>query len=87
VPARPAEARPGDWSVQVGAFREREQAENVRRPLAASGFDAYTTAVPADDGQIRYKVRVGSFRTREDAARMAGRLRQERSLSAFVTPR
>jgi cell division protein FtsN len=86
-PAQPAESRPGDWAVQVGAFRERGQAESVRRSLAASGIDAYLTAVPADDGQMRYKVRVGSFTTREDAARMAQRLRQDRSPSAFVTAR
>jgi cell division protein FtsN len=86
-PARPAQSRPGDWAVQVGAFRDREQAESVRKPLAASGLDAYLIAVPAEDGQLRYKVRVGSFRTRDDATRMAQRLRQERSLSAFVTAR
>jgi cell division protein FtsN len=73
--------------VQVGAFRDRDQAETVRKPLAAAGLDTYVTAVPADGGQMRYKVRVGSFKTREDATRMADRLRQERSLSAFVTGR
>ena len=73
--------------MQVGVFKDRGQAESVRRPLAASGFDAYLTAVPAADGQTHYKVRMGSFKTREEAARMAERVRQERSLTAFVTPK
>jgi DedD protein len=83
----PGEARTGDWAVQVGVFKDRGQAESVRRPLAASGFDAYLTAVPAADGQTHYKVRMGSFKTREEAGRMAERVRQERSLTAFVTPK
>jgi cell division protein FtsN len=87
MPRRPAAAGPGDWSVQVGAFRDRGQAESVRKPLAASGLDAYLIAVPADGGRVHYKVRVGAFSTRQDAARMAERLRQERSIAAFVTAR
>jgi cell division protein FtsN len=80
-------ARTGDWTVQVGVFKDRDQAESVRRPLAASGFDAYLAAVPTADGQTHYKVRMGSFKTREEAGQMAERVRQERSLTAFVTPK
>jgi cell division protein FtsN len=71
----------------VGAFKEPSQAESVRKPLAAAGLAAYLVAVPADDGQVRYKVRVGAFKTREEALRMAERMRQERSLATFVTQR
>jgi cell division protein FtsN len=86
--SRPAAAaRAGDWAVQVGAFRDRSQAETVTKQMAAAGFDAYLTAVDAGPGDVRYKVRLGSFRSREDAGRMAARVRSERSLAAFVTPR
>jgi len=84
---RAPEPRPGDWTVQVGAFKDRNQAESVRKPLAAGGFDPYVIAAPGEDGQLRYKVRVGGYKTREDAARMAERMRRERSLTAFVTQR
>src|SRR5262245_46823536 len=86
-PPRTPDARTGDWAVQVGVFKDRSLAENVRRPLAASGLDAYLVAVPDANGQTQYKVRMGSFKTREEAARMAERVRQERSLTAFVTPK
>jgi cell division protein FtsN len=85
--ARAPEPRAGDWTVQVGAFKDRNQAESVRKPLAAGGFDPYVIAAPGEDGQLRYKVRVGGYKTREDAARMAERVRRERSLTAFVTQR
>lgn len=84
-PRLPEPARAGDWTVQVGVFKDRGQAESVRRPLAAAGYDTYLTAVPAPDGQMRYKVRTGSFKTREDAARTAQRVRQEQALTPFVT--
>jgi len=38
-----------------------------------------------EDGEVRYRVRVGTFRTREEAARMAERVRSDRSLPTFVT--
>jgi cell division protein FtsN len=81
------EGRRGDWAVQAGVFKDRGQADGVRKQLADSGFDAYLLAVPAEGGEVRYKVRVGSFKTRDEATRMAGRVRQERSLTAFVTSR
>jgi DedD protein len=86
-PPRAPDARTGDWAVQVGVFKDRSLAENVRRPLAASGLDAYLVAVPDASGQTQYKVRMGTFKTREEAARMAERVRQERSLTAFATPK
>jgi cell division protein FtsN len=86
-PPRAPDARTGDWAVQVGVFKDRSLAENVRQPLAASGLDAYLVAVPDANGQTQYKVRMGTFKTREEAARMAERVRQERSLTAFVTPK
>jgi DedD protein len=80
-----APAGTGDWAVQVGAFRDRTQAEAVRKQMASAGFDVYLTAVEAGPGEVRYKVRLGSFRSREDAGRVADRVRSERSLAAFVT--
>ena len=86
--SRPVAAtRAGDWAVQVGAFRDRSQAETVRKQMAAAGFDTYLTAVEAGPGEARYKVRLGSFRSREDAGRVAARVRSEQSLAAFVTPK
>jgi cell division protein FtsN len=87
APRPVAAARTGDWAVQVGAFRDRSQAETVRKQMAAAGFDPYVTAVEAAPGEVRYKVRLGSFRSREDAGRMAARVRGEQSLAAFVTPK
>jgi DedD protein len=83
--ANPAAASP--WTVQVGAFKNRRQAEDTRQQLAAAGLEAYVASVPAQDGQARFRVRVGTYRSREEAAAVAERIRAQRSVSAFATPK
>jgi cell division protein FtsN len=73
------------WTVQVGAYRAREVAEELQRSLRAAGHDAYVTTVTFDDGRVHYRVRVGNFADRRDAALAAERLRSERPLVPFVT--
>jgi cell division protein FtsN len=73
--------------VQVGAFKSRHQADETRQQLAGAGLDAYVASVSAQDGQPRFRVRVGTYRTREEAAAAAQRLRAQKSLTAFATPR
>ena len=74
------------WTVQVAAFKARDQADRLQKQMAASGFDAYVTE-KGGEGQAQFRVRVGSFKTREDAIRTAERIKAERSLAGFVTPR
>ena len=83
--ASPAAGPP--WTVQVGAFKNRRQAEDTRQQLAAAGLDAYVASVAAQDGQPRFRVRVGTYRSREEAAAAAERIRVQRSLTAFATPK
>lgn len=81
LPGRPL------WTVQVGAYRARDMAEELQRSLRAGGYDAYLTTVVYDDGRVHYRVRVGSFADRSQAERAAERLKTERSLVPFVTPK
>jgi cell division protein FtsN len=83
----PPVSGPSPWTVQVGAFKNRRQAEDTRQHLAATGLEAYVASVAAQDGQPRFRVRVGTYRSREEAAVVAERLRAQRSLTAFVTPK
>ncbi|MGH7366060.1 MAG: SPOR domain-containing protein [Candidatus Rokuibacteriota bacterium] len=75
------------WTIQVGAYRNRRQADDSRQHLVAAGLDAYVVTQAAREGQARYRVRVGTYRTREEAAAAAERLRAQRSLATFVTPK
>jgi cell division septation protein DedD len=86
--AQPAQAEiPGLWSVQVAAFKTQAQADGLQKQLKQAGLDAYVTSAVASEGQTNYRVRVGTFKSKAEAQRMAERVRGERSLAAFVTPR
>jgi cell division protein FtsN len=82
----PSESVEGRFTVQVGAFKARSQADALRARLAAGGQQAYVSEVEAD-GAMQYRVRVGSFATREAAREAASRLASERQLSTYVTAR
>jgi cell division protein FtsN len=75
------------YTIQVGAYKNRRQADDSRQQLASTGLDAYVVTLAAQDGVARYRVRVGTYRTREEAATAAEGLRAQRSLTTFVTPK
>ncbi len=86
--AQPAQAESvGLWSVQVAAFKTQAQADGLQKQLKQAGLDAYVTSAVASEGQTNYRVRVGTFKSKAEAQRMAERVREERSLAAFVAPR
>jgi cell division protein FtsN len=86
IPASLAPALEPRFTVQVGAFKVRTQADALRARLAESGQDAYV-----DEGEVggvpQYRVRVGTFITREAARDAAARLTAERHLATYVTTR
>jgi len=74
------------FTVQVGAFRTREQAEAVRSKVAAAGHDAYIAEVEGSGGS-RYRVRSGAFTSRDEARQAAERIGSAVKLSPYVTIR
>jgi len=74
------------FTVQVGAFKARAQAEAVRARLAEGGQEAYVSEIEAG-GITQYRVRVGSYASREAANEAASRLATERQVATYVTTR
>ena len=81
----PARGEPR-FTVQVGAFKVRTQAEALRARLAERGQDASLSEVEIA-GATQYRVRVGAFATRQAAQDAAARLGNEHRLSTYVTTR
>jgi cell division septation protein DedD len=77
----------GPWAVQAAAFKTQAQADALQKQLKKSGLDAYVTQMTGSDGQVNYRVRVGTFMSKAEAQRVAERVRGERSLAAFITPK
>lgn len=83
-PAPPAVSQPapqqatppateGQWAVQVGSFSSADNAEALRRRLAASGFDAFVSRTVTDAGTM-HRVRVGPTPNRAAADQLLTRL-------------
>jgi cell division septation protein DedD len=77
----------GPWAVQAAAFKTQAQADALQKQLKQAGFDAYVASATTSDGHANYRVRIGTFKSKVEAQRVAERVRGERSLAAFITPK
>jgi len=55
----PALAEEGDYIIQVGSYRNRDDAESQRAQLALIGLEGRVETVTINDNQTWYRVRVG----------------------------
>ena len=70
----------GRYSVQTGAFRNRNYAEELREELMEMDFPARI-----EQGDGYYRVRVGDFNTVDDASNMERRLKRAGYQTVIVT--
>jgi cell division septation protein DedD len=82
VAAAEAPIAKGQFTIQVGAFKDRASADAVMGRLKGKGFAAYVVAPPAPDGL--FNVRVGSYAARPDAERVQNRLRDQEKFRPFI---
>ena len=91
-PAAAAAARPvkgpggpivasGNFTIQVGAFKDKASADSVVARLKNKGFAAY---VVAPEGEGLFNVRVGNFAARPEAEHISARLRDEEKFKPFI---
>jgi cell division septation protein DedD len=82
--AAAAAAKPtaGAFTIQVGAFKDKETAESVVARLKKKGFAAFVVAPDGSDSL--FNVRVGSYAARADAERVQTKLRDEEKFKPFI---
>jgi cell division protein FtsN len=80
-PKPPMNAEPITYSVQVGAFQQKEEIELSAQKLREKGFDCRMEP-PEEPGKL-YLLKVGKFRTRAEASAMQLRLKKE-GFSSFI---
>jgi rare lipoprotein A len=73
----------GFFTVQVGAFRERANAERLRERLSASYSPIFIQQYDAGDSSF-YRVRVGKISGEEAAQQYADQLRSKEGFTPFV---
>jgi rare lipoprotein A len=73
----------GFFTVQVGAFRERANAERLRDRLNASYSPIFIQQYDSADG-VLYRVRVGKISGEEAARQFSEQLRERENFTPFV---
>ena len=74
----------GRYTVQVGSYNVRAQAEAMRARLAVAGHEVHIAEGEAG-GVMRYRVRIGTYGTAEEARQAAVRLASEAQVATYVT--
>lgn len=74
VAVQPAPARVERLYLQVGAFENPAEADNMKALLALNGIEASAQRTQLDDGRIVHRVRIGPFNKPEDMNPVRSRL-------------
>ncbi len=74
----------GGAFLQVGAFRQKDNADQLRDKIAQSGFSKNGTVESWYNDGI-HRVRLGPYPSRDDAERVAAQLKQSMGLTAIIT--
>jgi DedD protein len=73
------------WSVQLGSFASRANADNLVRQLKGQGFAVYVLS-GGSGAATRHRVRVGPMADRDAAERTAAKLKTLGHASSLMTP-
>ena len=82
--ASAADASVGRFVVQIGAFAEKDKAQQVRLKVERAGMKTYTNVAETKDG-ARTRVRVGPFTTRAEAEKAAAKIKTLDLPAAILT--
>jgi DedD protein len=73
------------WTVQLGSFANKANAESLTRQLKAEGFNAYIAPIGTAAAQ-RFRVRLGPIADRAAAAGIMAKLQAHRHASTLLPP-
>ena len=83
VAFKPVDYWKGNFTVQVGAFKVRTNAENYRLKLSKTYINAHIVPYEDDRGQF-YRVRIGQFSRLDDAVKFTRQLLADGFDAAFA---
>jgi len=70
---KPATSTTGMWAVQLGSFKNKQNAEKLAADLRKQGYAAFLSQLKTGSGPL-HRVRIGPQKDRESAEAMATRL-------------
>jgi cell division septation protein DedD len=72
------------YSIQVGSFAYKEQAEDLTQLLKGKGYPAYITSQIISGMGRMYQVRIGHYRTLDEAKREAKLIGRKEKLPTYI---
>jgi len=75
----------GAWSVQLGSFASKPNAEKLAKLLEGKGYAVLVAPIGVGSA-ARYRVRIGPLADREAAVRMIGKLQSQGHPATLVPP-
>jgi DedD protein len=78
-------AAPGAWTVQLGSFANRANAQALARSVKAKGFVVYVSSSGAGS-TLRYRVRTGPWADRDAALQAIAKLKSQGQAASLVAP-
>ena len=85
TPAATTSSGSGAIAVQVGAMKEKSDAEALARHLSGKGYAVYIVQPAGNAPNPVYRVRVGNYTSADEAGRVKRRLEQEEKLKPWIT--
>jgi cell division septation protein DedD len=74
------------FSIQVGSFAHKQQAEDLTQRLLEKGYPAYITSRIISGMGRMYQVRIGHYRTLEEAKREAKIIGRRENVPTYIPP-
>jgi cell division septation protein DedD len=72
------------FSIQVGSFAHKKQAEDLAQRLRGKGYEAYITSKIISGMGRMYQVRIGHYRTLDEAKREAKLIGRKEKLPTYI---
>jgi len=76
----------GTYTIQVGAYKEKKEADTRAERLKRKGYDARVVSGKDKDGAVLYKIRVGNFGTQGEAQPTARKIESSEQVTTYITP-
>ncbi len=76
----------GPFSIQVGSFAHKQQAEDLTQQLKGKGYPAYITSQVISGMGRMYQVRIGHYRTLDEARGKAKLIGKREKLPTYIPP-
>ena len=80
---KPGEKPAGRYLIQVGSFRDRAKAEEMRAQLSLLDVQSRVEKVSVDSGEVSYRVRIGPETDQKKVDAVMARL-EENDIKALV---